>query len=65
MSSGSSGSGSGLLSSVIDPHRTHRRWLSTGSRAEGLVDQGITVRLYVPFGDDSFRDWVRRKVEGL
>lgn len=33
--------------------------------AVGLIERGIPVRLYVPFGDDWFRYWVRRRVEAL
>jgi proline dehydrogenase len=30
-----------------------------------LVSRGETVRIYVPFGDDWFRYWMRRRVESL
>lgn len=33
--------------------------------ALGLVSRGETVRIYVPFGDDWFRYWMRRLVESL
>lgn len=33
--------------------------------AATLMEQGTPVRLYVPFGDDWFRYWVRRRVESL
>jgi proline dehydrogenase len=33
--------------------------------ADDLLRRGAKVRIYVPYGDDWFRYWMRRQVESL